>query len=485
MLVQLRLGGQQRRHLGHKPRIELGLRHHLGQGPAGAQGLGHREQPLGGRDAQSTFPHSAVLGLQLASKARHADLQPADGFVKRLGEGAADGHYLAHRLHLRAERFVRTGELFEIPARDLDHAVVEAGLEGGGRHTGDVVGDLIERVAHGQQRRDLGDGEAGGLGSQRRRAADTRVHFNHERLAGARIDRELHIAAAGLDAHGLDDRARHVAQPLILAIRQGLRGGDGDAVAGVYAHRVDVLDRAHHHEVVGPVAHDLQLVLFPAQHRLLDQHLADGRFTQAKRRQAAQLGRRARDAAARATERKRGPDEARIAHLLRHGLGFGQGARQAGQRHRQAGGQHRFLELEAVFGQLDGARLRADQLHAILRQHPGPLKVHGQVQPGLPAHGRQQRIGPLGGDDLLDNLDGERLDVRGIGQLGVGHDGGRVRVDQDDAVALAPERLARLHARVIELATLADDDGAGAEDQDGVYVGAFRQKGNWQMVNGN
>src|SRR5579875_1954958 len=64
-------------------------------------------------------------------------------------------------------------------------------------------------------------------------------------------------------------------EPPVLAVRQRLLGGHAHAVAGVHPHRVDVLDRADDHLVVGPVAHHLQLELAPAQHRLLDQHLAD------------------------------------------------------------------------------------------------------------------------------------------------------------------------------------------------------------------
>ncbi len=45
-------------------------------------------------------------------------------------------------------------------------------------------------------------------------------------------------------------------------------------VARVHAHRVEVLDRADDHDVVVDVAHHLHLVLFPADDRLLDQHLA-------------------------------------------------------------------------------------------------------------------------------------------------------------------------------------------------------------------
>ena len=68
-------------------------------------------------------------------------------------------------------------------------------------------------------------------------------------------------------------RDRRVAHALVLAVGEGLSRRDGDRVAGVHAHRVDVLDRADDHGVVGAVAHDLELELLPAGDRLLDQDL--------------------------------------------------------------------------------------------------------------------------------------------------------------------------------------------------------------------
>src|SRR5690606_7116375 len=82
----------------------------------------------------------------------------------------------------------------------------------------------------------------------------------------------------------------------------------------------------------------------------------------------------------------------------------------------------------------------------------------------------QQRVRPLPRDDLLDDLGGDRLDVGGVGELGVGHDRGRVAVDQRHPQPLGLEHPARLGAGVVELARLADDDRAGPDDQDGLQV---------------
>ena len=70
-------------------------------------------------------------------------------------------------------------------------------------------------------------------------------------------------------------------------------------------------------------------------------------------------------------------------------------------------------------------------------------------------------------------LGGERLDVGGVGDRLVGHDGGRVAVDQHDAVPERAQGLARLGAGVVELAGLADDDRPRSDNEDRFDVGAF------------
>jgi hypothetical protein len=74
--------------------------------------------------------------------------------------------------------------------------------------------------------------------------------------------------------------------------------------------------------------------------------------------------------------------------------------------------------------------------------------------------------------DLLHGLGRDGFDVRAIGELRVGHDGGRVGVHENDAVTLFPEGFAGLRAGIVELARLAYDDRSGADDEDGVDVGS-------------
>ena len=102
------------------------------------------------------------------------------------------------------------------------------------------------------------------------------------------------------------------------------------------------------------------------------------------------------------------------------------------------------------------------------------VELHCQIERGLPADRRQQRVGALLVDDPLERVGGERLDVGAIGELGVGHDGGGVAVDQHHLQPLALERLERLRAGIVELAGLADDDRARSDDEYPMDVSPFR-----------
>ena len=101
-------------------------------------------------------------------KAREAGFQRGQRLLHRFVDGAADGHHLAHRFHRRGQIWFRSGEFLEGKARDLGDDIVDRGLKAGGGDFGDVVVQLVQRIANGQFRRDLGNRKAGRLGGQRR-----------------------------------------------------------------------------------------------------------------------------------------------------------------------------------------------------------------------------------------------------------------------------------------------------------------------------
>ena len=228
------------------------------------------------------------------------------------------------------------------------------------------------------------------------------------------------------------------------------------------AHRVEVLDRADDHDVVGAVADDLELELVPAAQRLLDEHLVNRRFGKAACDLAAELVGVGREAAAVAAEGEGGPDDrgCRKPFDLRD---VGDDRR---LRHLEAARLDRVLEELAILGAGDRVDAGADQLDAELGEDAGLVELEREIECGLAAHRRQQRIGTLAAQHCGDALEVERLEVGRVGKAGVGHDRGRVRVDDDRAVALLAQDLQRLAAGVVELARLADHDRAGADQAD-------------------
>ena len=246
-------------------------------------------------------------------------------------------------------------------------------------------------------------------------------------------------------------------------------------IARVYAHRVDVLDRAHDDAVVVPVANDLHLVLFPPQHRFLDQDLADHRRLEPRLNLVVEA-RAVRDhRRPGAAQSERGPYDDRHADVGKGRPRLFQRVGSAAARRLQTDGVHGASEQVAVLGLGDGVAAGADHPRAAAVEGAVIGQRHRDVQGGLSAHGGQQRVRALPFDDASDDVGNDRLHIGRVGEAGIGHDRGRVRVHQDHAITFALKRAAGLSAGIVELARLPDDDGAGAEDQDRRDVGALRQ----------
>ncbi len=347
------------------------------------------------------------------------------------------------------------------------------GSNAAGRGAGDLVGQFVERVADRQLGRDARDREAGRLGSQRRRTADARVHLDHDQPAGLGIDCELHVRTTCFHTDFAQHGDARRAHDLVFLVGQGQRRGDGDRIAGVDPHRVDILDRADDDAVVRPVADDFHLVLFPAEQRFLDQHFGGRAGVEPFAHDPLEFGLVVGDPAAGAAQGKAWADDRREAGSFQHFKGLLDSIGNPAACAFEPDPVHRLAEALAVFRLVDRIGVGADHLHAEPLQRAIVEQRERGVERGLPAHRRQQRVGPLLLDDLGDDLGRDRLDVGGVGELGIGHDRGGVGVDQDHPVPLLLQRLDRLRARIIELARLPDDDRPGADDEDRGDVSAF------------
>ncbi len=171
-----------------------------------------------------------------------------------------------------------------------------------------------------------------------------------------------------------------------------------------------------------------------------------------------------------------GPDDQRVPELVPELERPVERARGPRARRLEPGPAHRLLEAAAVLGAVDRLEPRPDQPDAQPLEVAGLRERDRDVQRGLAAERRQQHVGSLALDHLQDGLGRERFDVRAVRELGVGHDRGRVRVHERHVEPLAPQHLAGLGPRVVELARLPDHDRARADHQDAVQVGALRHQ---------
>ena len=254
--------------LREEPGIDLRVPVDLLDRHSDAERIGDVPQPLGARIRELVADLVRIDRLEI--EAVDARLEAAQRLLQRLLERAPDRHHLADGLHLRGEPVVGLLEFLEGEPGHLGDDIVDRRLERS-RHglsilaDRDVVRQLVERVADRELGRDLGDREAGGLRRQRRAARHARIHLDDDHAAVGGIDRELHVRAAGVHAYFAQHGDRRVAHDLVFLVGQSLRRRDGDRVARVHAHRVEVLDRADDDAVVLAVAHDLHLELFPAR----------------------------------------------------------------------------------------------------------------------------------------------------------------------------------------------------------------------------
>ena len=267
-------------HLIEEPWVDLGHLVQFFDRLTATQECFELENPLGCFDRRLREQFVEIHLVQrfltgVTVQAESSQFEASQALLERFGEGSSNRHCFADRLHLGEEDAGRAGELLERPARQLGYDIVDRRLKTRRGLLGDVVRNFIEGVANGQTCRDLCDRESRRFRCERRRARHTWVHFDDDLTAGLRVDSELHVRSTGLYA----DAAHHcegvVAHLLQLDVGQGLGRCHGDRIARVYAHRVDVLDRADDHLVVRVVTHDLELVFLPALDRLLDEDLVD------------------------------------------------------------------------------------------------------------------------------------------------------------------------------------------------------------------
>ena len=385
------------------------------------------------------------------------DFQRADRFQQRCFKRPVDCHDLAGRFHLGAQFPIGADKLVERPAGKFQHDIVDCRFKAGLGFAGHGVLNLVQPIADGDLGRDLGDRIAGRFGRQGAGTADPRIDFDNDIVGALGVERELHVAAA-FHAKLADDRQRGRTQHLVFVVGKCLRRGDDDAVAGMYADRVDVFHVADHDTIVGCVTDDFVLDFLPTGHAALDQHLRDHAVGQAAVDHLVELFFAVDDTAAGTAQGIRRSDDQRITDFAGELPRSLDSFDNITDRNRLVDFLHRLFEQFAVFGFLNRLQRSAQQFYVIFFQGTPFRQLNGQIQADLAAQCGEESIRPLFGDDFFQIFRQQWLHIDPVGDIGVGHDRCRVGVDQHDLHTFFLQGAAGLGAGVVEFGRLSDHD---------------------------
>ena len=230
------------------------------------------------------------------------------------------------------------------------------------------------------------------------------------------------------------------------------------------AHGVDILHVADGDHVARAVPDDLILDFLPAGDAALNEHLSHTAQTNAVGGNLVEVLHGIGNAAAGAAQGIGRPNDHGQADLLGkshcivhtlHHLGGDTGL---------SNGLHGILKALTILSLPDGLGAGAQQTHTVLFQSAVLCQCHGQIQAGLAAQRRKDRVRPLHLDDLGHGGSVQRLNIYMIGNVLIRHDGGGVGVDQHHLNALFPEAPTCLSTGIVKLSSLSDDNRAGAQN---------------------
>ena len=301
----------------------------------------------------------------IGHQAVHVLLQRTDGLHQRALKIVADGHNLAGGLHLCGQGTFCADKFIKGQTGHLHDTVVQHRLKAGLGLSGNGVGNLVQGITQGNLSRYLGNGVARSLGSQRRGTADTGIYLDDAVFEALRMQGILNVAAAG-DVQLADDIQGGCTQHLVLLVAQGLGRSYNDAVAGVYAYRVDIFHVTYGDAVAGAVPHNLILDLFPACNAALHQNLAHTGKPETVGQNLLQLTLVVGDSAAAATQGVSRTKNHRVSNFICERNTCLYVLYHLGSRHRLADFLHGALELQTVLGLLDGLGSSSDETYVVL-----------------------------------------------------------------------------------------------------------------------
>ena len=131
------------------------------------------------------------------------------------------------------------------------------------------------------------------------------------------------------------------------------------------------------------------------------------------------------------------------------------------------------LKFLAVLRTADALRVRPQKLDLALIENALLVELQGEIEPGLTADSRNDRVRPLIAAYPGHILQRKRLHIYFVSDRVISHNGRRVGIGKNDLIAFLLEGKAGLGSRVIELGSLADHDRSRADNKNLMNICPF------------
>ena len=239
-------------------------------------------------------------------------------------------------------------------------------------------------------------------------------------------------------------------------------------------HRIEVFNRANNDAITRTIAHNLHLVLFPTLDALFNKNLGNRRKVKTLGNDELKLFLIMSNTTTSATKCEGGANHHGVTEHVGKPKSIINGVGVATSGNFQADFGHRLIKLLAVLAAFNSRKVTANHLDAKFIQNAALGKFNSSVKSSLTTEGRQQGVRAFLFDNLLDEFLGNWLNIGAINQLGIGHDGCRIGINQNNLVAIFFQHLARLGTGIVELARLANHDRTRPNYENALDVGTLR-----------
>ena len=276
--------------------------------------------------------------------------------------------------------------------------------------------------------------------------------------------RKLYVCTSD-DLYGLYDLVSLFLKTFLAFFGNGQHWCGTERISCVDTKRVNVFNKANGNHVVVCVADNLKLKFFPAENRFFYENLTYQAGLQTSCTDGFQFFAVVDKSAPGSSHGVGRAKNNRITQFVCNSERILHAVCNFTACHFNSQGIHRLFKFNTILASFDGIYLNTDDLDIVFIKNTGFVQLCAEIQSGLTAKVWQKCVRTFFGNDLLQSFYIERFNVSDISGFRVGHNCGRIGIDQNDLVAQFAKCLAGLGTGIVKFAGLTDDNRTGTYDE--------------------